>query len=179
MLETLAAILVALFVGVVVFIATRPNLFRVERAIQINAAPERIYAMLDDFHAWAAWSPWEKRDPAMRRAFSGATTGMGAIYEWEGDRKVGKGRMEITGADPSTALRIKLDFFKPFVSHNQTLFTLAPGEGSTRVVWTMEGPNLLMSKLMSLFISMDNMIGKDFEKGLANLKAALDSASGA
>jgi hypothetical protein len=153
-----------------VYVNSRPDQFRIERVALVNAAPETVHALIDDFHAWKDWSPWANIDPAMQVIHSGATHGVGAVYEWQGNNKVGQGRMEIL-ASTQTLLRIKLDFFKPFEAHNLAEFTLEPQGSGTRITWAMFGPNFFMSKLMSVVFNMDKMVGKDFEKGLASLKA--------
>ena len=164
-LATLAAVLA----GVLIVASRRPDDFRVERSIAIAASPEAIASHLDDFHRWTRWSPWEGLDPAMKRTYSGAEKGVGAVYAWEGNGKVGAGRMEVLASSPS-AVRIKLDFLRPFEAHNQAEFTLVPEGPSTRVEWAMTGPQAFPMKVMGLFMSMDSMVGKDFEKGLASLK---------
>lgn len=160
-----------LIVGVLALAATRPDTFRVERKATIEAPPEKVFALLSDFHRWEAWSPWEKRDPAMKRTHSGAASGKGAAYAWEGNREVGKGRMEITAASPPSHLTIQLDFLAPFECHNFAEFTLTPRGGATEVTWAMHGPSSFLFKLMGLFMNMDKMVGRDFEVGLANLAA--------
>lgn len=174
MFKTIAIVVVVLIAGVLVFAATRPDAFRVERSVNIKAPPEKIYPYFDDFNHWAAWSPWEKLDPAMKRTFSGAPRGKGSVYAWEGNSKVGAGRMEILESSPSSKLLIKLDFIKPFEGHNTAEYTLTPSGDTTQVTWAMYGPAPYISKLMGVFVSMDKMIGKDFEAGLANLKAAAE-----
>jgi uncharacterized protein YndB with AHSA1/START domain len=158
-------------VGILAYAATRPNAFRVQRSATIRAPADRVFAVINDFHRWAEWSPWEKLDPALKRSFSGPAAGPGSIYEWVGNNKVGTGRMEILGSAPSSRVEIKLDFLKPFEAHNLAEFTLTPQGESTEVRWLMHGPAPFMTKLMTVFISMDKLIGKDFEAGLANLKA--------
>jgi uncharacterized protein YndB with AHSA1/START domain len=155
--------------GVLGFAATRPAQFRIQRSARIEASPEKIFAVLDDFHQWPSWSPWEELDPAMNRTHSGSPSGRGAIYEWKGNKKVGRGRMEILESDPSKKVVIKLDFFEPWKAHNTTEFTLTPAAGGTDVLWSMTGENAFMMKLMGLFMNMDKLVGKDFEKGLAKL----------
>src|SRR6185436_10207445 len=123
-----------------------------------------------DFNRWGAWSPYEKKDPAMKRTFSGAPAGQGAVYEWEGDQNVGKGRMEIVESVQPSKIAIKLDFFKPFEAHNIAEFTLEAQGGSTNVTWAMHGPSPYLAKVMHVFFDMERMVGKDFETGLANLK---------
>ena len=174
MFKTIAIVLVVVIAGVLAFAATRPDAFRVERSVSIKAGPDKIFPYLDDFNRWAAWSPWEKLDPSMKRSFSGAASGKGAAYAWEGNSKVGAGRMEITDATAPTRLLIKLDFIRPFEGHNTAEYTLEPAGDTTKVTWAMFGPAPYISKLMGVFVSMDSMIGKDFEAGLANLKAAAE-----
>jgi uncharacterized protein YndB with AHSA1/START domain len=170
MFKIIAIAVVVLLAALLAFAATKPDTFRIQRTTSIQAPPEKVFALLNDFHTWSSWSPWEKLDPTMKRAYSGSASGEGAVYEWEGNSKVGKGRMEIADASSPSQLTIKLDFLKPFEAHNVAEFTLVPKGGSTDVTWTMHGPNLYISKVMSVFMSMDKMIGKDFETGLANLK---------
>ena len=179
MVKTVAIVVVVLLVvslaGILLFAATKPDTFRVQRATSIKAPPERIFPLIADFHGWGAWSPYEKLDPAMKRTFSGAANGKGAVYEWDSDGKAGKGRMEITDAPAPSKVAIKLDFFKPFEAHNIAEFTLEPRGDSTDITWAMYGPNLYIAKVMSIFFNMDRMIGKDFETGLANLKAVTEN----
>ena len=174
MFKTIAIVVVVVIAGVLAFAATRPDAFRVERSVSIKAGPDKIFPYLDDFNRWAAWSPWEKLDPSMKRSFSGAASGKGAAYAWEGNSKVGAGRMEITDATAPTRLLIKLDFIRPFEGHNTAEYTLEPAGDTTKVTWAMFGPAPYISKLIGVFVSMDSMIGKDFEAGLANLKAAAE-----
>lgn len=157
-------------VGVLIVASFKPDAFRVERALAIKAPPDKIFPMIVDLHGWAAWSPYEKKDPAMKRSFAGAPSGQGAIYEWEGNKSVGKGRMEIVEASAPQKVRIKLDFLAPFEGHNTAEFTMVPQGGATLVTWAMYGPNPLMAKVMQTFMNMDRMIGDDFAAGLANLK---------
>jgi len=172
----LVLILVVAVVSVLVYAATRPDNFRVERAIAIKAPPEKIFALIDDFHKWASWSPYEKLDPAMSRTLSGADSGKGAVYEWSGNSKAGAGRMEIINSTPLSSVGIKLDFTKPFEAHNIATFTLKPDGDATNVAWAMDGPMPYIAKIMGIFVNMDTMIGKDFETGLAALKAQAESA---
>jgi uncharacterized protein YndB with AHSA1/START domain len=170
MVLTLAIIIILL--GVVLGIAaSKPNEFIVRRATRIRATPEKIFPQINDFHNWASWSPWEKMDPTMTRTFSGAPSGPGAVYEWEGNSKVGKGRMEITDTAAPRRVVIKLDFMKPFTAHNVAEFTLEPQTDATDVTWTMRGPSPFITKVMGVFMNMDKLIGRDFDAGLANMKA--------
>jgi len=175
MFKKIVLVLVVLIIGLLGFAATRPDSFSVKREITIKAPAEKIYPLVNDFHQWTAWSPWEKLDLAMTRTHSGAPAGKGAVYGWKGNKDVGSGRMEITDTTAPSQVQIKLDFFDPFESQNTTEFGFQPqADGSTRVVWVMHGPMNYVSKLMSVFVSMDAMIGKDFETGLANMKAAAE-----
>lgn len=164
----------AAIAALLLYATTRPDAFRLERATLIQAPPEKVFALIDDFHHWAAWSPWENLDPALKRGYSGPDAGCGTIYAWEGNNKVGSGRMETTESVPATKIVIKLDFFKPFEAHNIAEFTLTPKDGGTAVNWAMYGPCPYMAKLMQIFCSMDKMVGGQFERGLANLKAAAE-----
>jgi uncharacterized protein YndB with AHSA1/START domain len=164
-------VIIALILGLA---ATKPDEFTVQRQIAIKAPPEKIMALVSDFRNWPAWSPWEKLDPNMQRTLSGAASGKGAVYEWKGNSDVGQGRMEITDLAPPTNVTIKLDFIEPMSISNMTQFVLTPQGDSTTVTWNMNGPMPFISKVMSVFTSMDAMIGRDFEKGLAQLKAAAE-----
>jgi hypothetical protein len=165
----------AIIAGGLGFAATRPDTFRLQRSTRVNAVPDRIAANIDDFHLWNAWSPWEKLDPALERKFSGAPKGKGAIYEWQGNKKVGQGRMEITDITP-TKVTIKLDFLAPWEAHNVTEFQLAPSEGGTQVTWSLEGPSDYKAKVFGLVFNMEKMVGGDFERGLAGLKKVSESS---
>jgi uncharacterized protein YndB with AHSA1/START domain len=171
MLKKIAIGVAVVVAAVLGFAMTKPDSFRVQRTMKIKAPPEKIFPLINDFHSWASWSPWEKLDPAMRRTNSGAAMGQGAVYEWEGNAKVGKGRMEITEVSPPTKVTVKLDFLKPIEGHNIAEFTLEPQGDSTSVTWVMRGPTPFLSKVIQVFISMDSMIGKEFETGLGNLKS--------
>jgi hypothetical protein len=166
--------LVGLLGAVLAYATTRPDSFRVVRRARIPAPQENILALIKDFHRWKDWSPWERMDPTMKRSYFGPASGVGAAYAWEGTDKVGCGRMEILEATPSK-VTIKLDFVRPLEAHNIVEFTLVPYGDATDVTWSMQGPNPFIAKVMSLVVSMDAMVGKDFEAGLANLKAATAS----
>lgn len=174
MLKYIGIAVVVAIAAVLALAATRPDTFRVERSTTIKAPPGKVYALIDDFHQWQQWSPWERLDPAMKRQHGGAPKGKGALYGWEGNKEVGKGQMEITEATPSSRVVIKLDFLAPFEAHNTAEFVLVPQGDATTVTWAMFGPNLFIGKVMSLFASMDSLVGKDFERGLANLKAVAE-----
>lgn len=177
MLTTLAiiAVIIAIAIAAILVLATtKPDALSVQRSISIKAPPEKIFAAVDDFHRWRSWSPYEEKDPGMKRVYSGASSGKGAIYQWNGNRNVGSGRMEILDTTPSKTT-IKLDFFTPFEGHNTAEFIALPRGDATMLTWAMRGPSPFMSKVMQVFINMDTMIGKDFEIGLANLKDVVET----
>jgi uncharacterized protein YndB with AHSA1/START domain len=165
------AVVLAIVIAIVLILAaTKPDRFSVQRAATIKAPPEKIFPAISDFHQWTSWSPWEHRDPAMKRTYSGADSGKGAVYAWDGNKNVGSGRMEILDVSVPSKIVIKLDFLKPFEAHNTAEFTMLPQGDATNLTWVMHGPLVFMAKVMHVFINMDRMIGKDFEAGLANLK---------
>ena len=159
---------------VLAYAATKPDTFRVERSALVKAPPEKVHALINDMHAFNTWNPWAKKDPAMKGNYSGPTSGNGSGYAWESD-KVGTGSMEIIDTAAPSSVKLKLDFLKPFEAHNFADFTLTPESDATRVVWSMHGPAPYFSKLMQVFMSMDKMVGKDFEEGLATLKHIAES----
>jgi uncharacterized protein YndB with AHSA1/START domain len=177
-ITVIAILLALLIVGFLVLASMKPNTFRVQRSIDINAPPEKIYPLINDYKQWASWSPYEKIDPAMKRTFSGASSGKGAIYEWEGNKNIGRGRMEIIEATPPSKIGIKLDFFSPFEAHNIAEFTMQPKRDATNVTtnvtWAMHGPVPFMAKIMHMIFSMDRMVGGQFEEGLTNMKAVAE-----
>jgi len=166
-------VLIVVVVAVVAYAATRPDTFRVQRAASIKAPAEKIFPLINDYRNWPQWSPYEHRDPAMKRSFSGPAAGRGAVYVWEGNKNVGSGRMEIVDTAPNKII-IKLDFFAPFKANNIAEFTLAPKGGATEVTWAMHGPLPYVGKLMHMVINCDKMVGKDFETGLASMKAVAE-----
>jgi hypothetical protein len=151
--------------------------YTVERSTTIDAPPERIYPQVANFHHWRAWSPWEGVDPDLRRTYTGPDIGSGATYAWAGNRKAGEGRMEITEASEPTGVTIDLQFLKPFKARNETVFAIRPEGSGSRVTWTMTGRRTLVTKIMGIFKSMDAMIGPDFERGLASLKATVERST--
>lgn len=174
MLKKIAIAIVVLVLIVLGLAAMQPDSYKVTRSATIKAPPEKIIPLISDFHNWASWSPWENLDPAMKRTFSGPAKDKGAVYAWEGNDKVGAGRMEILEVAQPSKVDIKLDFLRPFESHCQTVFTLEPKGDSTTVTWTMSGPSAFITKLMGLVASMDSMVGKDFEAGLASMKTVAE-----
>jgi uncharacterized protein YndB with AHSA1/START domain len=174
MLKIILIVITLLIAGVLVFAATKPDVFQVRRSASIKAPPEKVYPLINDLKQWHLWSPWEKKDPGMKRTFSATTAGKGATYAWDGDKNVGRGSMEITEAVPASKIRLKLDFETPFEAHNIVTFTLEPRDGATQVTWLMEGPAPYLARIMHVFFNMDKMVGGDFEAGLAAMKAAAE-----
>jgi uncharacterized protein YndB with AHSA1/START domain len=175
MFKTLLIVIAVLIAAVLMFAATRPDSFRTERSLDIAASPEKVFPLIDDLRRWRDWSPYEKKDHAMQRTLSGPPAGVGAVYEWKGNKDVGQGRMEIVESTPPGLIRIQLDFISPFEAHNVAEFTLAPTGNGTRVTWALSGPSPYLTKLIGVFINMDKMIGQDFESGLASLKTLAES----
>lgn len=159
-------------VAAVGFVASRPDTFHVERSAQVDAPPEVAFALINDFHEWMKWSPFEKLDPNLKRTFDGPQSGVGAIYAWAGNDQAGEGRMTIEESKPGELVSIKLEFIKPFAATNQAKFTLEPTGTGTKVTWSLDGKNDLLAKSMSVFMNMDAMCGSAFEEGLANLNTA-------
>jgi uncharacterized protein YndB with AHSA1/START domain len=170
-------VLVLLVAALAVFVAMQPAEFTISRSRTLAAPPEVVFAFLNDFHQWQAWSPWEKLDPAMRREYSGAPAGPGAVYEWAGNDKVGEGRMTITDATAPETVSIRLEFLKPYPATNTAEFFITPGGLGTEVTWAMSGHNSFTAKAFSLAMNMDKLVGSDFEKGLADLDAVTEAAA--
>ena len=148
--------------------------FEISRSTTVAAPPERVFALLEDFRQWPRWSPWEGLDPALERTYTGPATGLGSTYSWSGNRRAGRGRMEITALEPGRRVEIDLRFEKPFPSHDQTVLALEPTDGGTEVTWTMTGPVSRLMRVMNLFGGMDRLVGSDFEKGLFQLRKAVE-----
>jgi carbon monoxide dehydrogenase subunit G len=170
MFKLIGSVVLVAIVGVLILAAMRPDSFIVKRSITINAAPEKVHALINDFKAWPSWSPWENKDPAMKRTLSSSTAGTGATYGWLGNKEVGQGEMTISSSTTPSQVVIQLHFIKPFEAKNEVDFRLAPKGEMTEVTWDMHGPSPFINKLMDVFMNFDKMIGKDFEQGLANLK---------
>jgi uncharacterized protein YndB with AHSA1/START domain len=164
----------AVVVLLIIVVVTRPSAFHVERSIVINAPPERAFVHVNDFHAWAAWSPYEKLDPQMKKTFEGSALGTGAVYGWSGE-KAGEGRMTIERSEQPSLISIRLEFSKPFAATNTATFTFVPTAGGTKVTWAMDGRNAFAAKAASLVMDMDKLVGGDFERGLASLKTLAES----
>lgn len=169
--------LAAVIVILLVVIAMQPPEYKIERSATINAPPATVYGNVNSFHKWQVWSPWEKLDPAMKRTIDGPESGTGAKYHWTGNKEVGEGKMEITESKPAELVKIKLDFIKPMEGTSDTLFTFTPEGSGTKVTWTMSGKNNFVGKACSLVMNMEKMVGKDFEKGLAQMKAVSEEAA--
>jgi hypothetical protein len=163
-------VIAAVVLAAAIFIATRPATFRIERSADIEAPAARVFALINDFHEWERWSPWEKLDPAMKKTFSGPSEGPGAVYVWSGNSKAGEGQMTLLSSTPGEHVSIELKFIRPFPATNLAKFQLTRKGAATHVVWSLDGKHKLMSKAFSPF--MDKMVGKDFERGLANLRDA-------
>ncbi|OWK41700.1 SRPBCC family protein [Fimbriiglobus ruber] len=168
----IAAAVLVLVAGLLVYIGTRPTNFRIERSTRIDVPSDVVFAIINDLHQWGRWSPYDGRDPAMKKTFEGPNAGPGAVYSWNGNKDVGEGRLTIVDSKLGELVSMKLEFSRPFKCSNQVNFKLAPSAGGTRVSWVMDGKNNFMAKAFSLVVNMDKMVGKDFEQGLANLNAA-------
>lgn len=177
MLAKVCAVTGAVVAGFLIMVAMQPETYRVQRSIKVSVPPAVVFEHVNDFHKWEGWSPWAKLDPGMKTTFEGPTQGKGAIYHWVGNSDVGEGRMTILESTPPSKILIKLEFIKPFESLCETTFTFGSDGGKTDVSWEMTGSNNFMSKVMQVFVSMDKMVGGDFEKGLENLKRATEVPS--
>lgn len=178
MLKKILIGLATVLVLFVIIVAMQPSEFRVERKAAIAAPAPVVFAQVNDFHNWEAWSPWAKIDPAMTQTYEGEATGTGAVYTWAGNKDVGEGRMTITESRPSELVKINLEFIKPFASTSTTEFMFTPAEGGqTEVTWAMTGKNNFVAKAMCLFMDMDKMLGGQFEQGLQQMKAAAEAAT--
>lgn len=178
-MKVLRVLVLLVLIAVVVCLglaAMKPNTFHIERSATISAPPAAVFAVVDDFHNWSAWSPWAHLDPAMKESYSGPASGKDAVYAWTGNDKVGEGRMTIVESTPDSRVDIKLEFLKPMAMTSKAAFALAPEGQGTRVTWSMDGNHDFMGKFFSLFMNMDKMVGGDFEKGLASLKTVAEKA---
>ncbi len=173
MLKIIGIVVVVAIAAALIYASTRPDTFHVERTTAIAAPADLIFQHINDLHAWEAWSPYVKLDPAMKTRYSGAASGAGAIYEWEGNSNVGAGRVTITDST-ADRISIKLDMLRPFAASNDVAFILQPNGTTTNVTWAMDGRNTLLSKVIGMFMNMDTMVGGQFEEGLANLKGVVE-----
>jgi len=169
-------VLVLLLGGAAAYVATRPDAYHVERSTTVDAPPATVFAQIDDLSVWKEWSPWEKKDPTMKRTLSATTSGVGASYSWQGNKEVGKGKMTITDSKPGEKVVEKLEFIEPFQSQAEITFKMAAeSPTATKVTWAMDGKHNFISKAFSVVKPMDGMIGKDFEEGLAGLKKVAEA----
>ena len=171
-------ILIGVAVLIVVFIivvATRPDSFRVTRSTVVSAPAAVVFAQVNDLHKWEAWNPWGKLDPACKMTYEGPPSGTGAGYTWAGNNKVGEGHMTITESCPNELIRFNLEFLKPFKANNTAEFTFKPDGNQTTVAWSMAGKRNFVFKAFGLFVDCDKMVGRDFEKGLADLKSVAEA----
>ena len=175
MLRKIIVVLAVLLAGFLIFIATRPAAFVITRSAVIPATPDRVFALVNDFHVWNDWSPWAKMDPACKNTFDGPASGVGAKFGWSGNNSVGEGRMEITESKPNDSIKLDLIFVRPMEGKNLTVFTFKPEGSGTRVTWTMSGDNNFIGKLFSFVLNCDKMVGGQFEQGFDNMKAKVAS----
>lgn len=173
-MTTFLLILLALVLAILLLAMGKPATFRIERTAVYKAGPGALQARISDFHQWEDWSPWAKLDPDCKNTYSGAPSGVGAVFAWDGNKKVGAGRMEITAEEPDRRVTIRLDFLRPFAASNTCEFILEPADGGTRLTWAMSGENTFVSRIFAVFMNMDKMVGKDFEKGLASLRTLVE-----
>lgn len=166
---------VVLFAGLCVVVSIQSADFKIFRSTTVNAAPDIIFEQVNDFHKWDAWSPWAKLDPAMKTTFSGAASGVGSMYSWIGNSDVGEGKMTIIQSHPNEHIALDLEFIKPFAAKNVTEFIFNPEGDKTGVTWTMTGQKNFVMKAFGMVVDMDKMVGADFEKGLAQMKAVVES----
>jgi hypothetical protein len=165
----------ALILVFVLVVALQPGGYRVTRMATVPAPPIDVFNQVNDFHQWDAWSPWARLDPAVKNTFQGPSNGVGSVFGWSGNDKVGEGRMTLTESRPAELVRIRLEFIKPFASVCDTEFTFRPEGPGTAVTWTMTGQNNFVGKAFCLFMNMDKTVGGDFDRGLANLKTVLQT----
>ena len=176
MFKKVLLILAAVIGGLAAYVALQPNEFRVSRSMTMAAEPAAVFAEINDFHRWQAWSPWAQLDPNAKVTFEGPAAGEGAIFRWVGNDDVGEGHMTIVACKPHERIGLKLTFIKPMPGDADVEFTFQPAaEKSTTVQWTMTGKNDFFGKAMCLVMNMDKMIGSDYERGLANIKKIVES----
>jgi uncharacterized protein YndB with AHSA1/START domain len=174
-LAIVAIVILAGFTGLLVYASTRSDTINIRRSANINAPPERIFALINDFHQWPAWAPQDKMDPTMARTFSGPARGKGASSQWTSKGRAGRGRMEITESDPPGRIVVTVDFETPFKARNINEFALEANGATTRVTWSMRGPKPFIAKIVCVFVDMDRLLGKHFEAGLQALNAVAES----
>jgi len=173
------AVLAVLVVVFLIFVALRPTSFFIARSTAIEAPPEAVFAQVNDLRKWQAWSPYDQRDPAMQRTYTGSSEGVGASYAWNGNNEVGEGRSTITESRANDLIVIRLEFKRPFAATNTAEFTFQAADNSTAVTWSLRGKYNFVTQAVGLFLNMDKMIGGDFETGLANLKRVVEAQGSA
>lgn len=174
MLKIIGVVIVLLIAGVLLHAANKPDTFRVERSARIQAPPEKIFALINDLRAFNTWNPFEKKDPNLKGHYAGPPSGKGAGYAFDGNKDVGKGSIEILESSSPSRVTMRLSMVEPFRVQNIVDFTLVPNGGATKVTWAMQGPAPYLAKIIHVFIDMDRMVGRDFEAGLASLKALVE-----
>lgn len=175
MLKSIALILAVALAALLLYAATRPDTFAVQRSALIQASPDKLFPLINDLHQFNTWNPYARKDPAMRIDYRGPAGGPGAAFDFSGNKDAGKGSIEVTGGQPPTRVDMRLDMVEPFEGHNQIAFALTPQGQATQVTWAMHGPSPYLSKVIGIFLDMDHMIGSDFEAGLARLKATAET----
>ncbi len=175
MLKSIALILAVALAALLLYAATRPDTFAVQRSALIQASPDKLFPLINDLHQFNTWNPYARKDPAMRIDYRGPASGPGAAFDFSGNKDAGKGSIEVTGGQAPTRVDMRLDMVEPFEGHNQIAFTLTPQGQATQVTWAMHGPSPYLSKVIGIFLDMDHLIGRDFEAGLARLKAVAEA----
>ena len=175
--SVIGAVLVVGIAVVLILAAVKPDQFRVSRSAMIKAPLEKIFPLINDFKAWTAWSPYENKDPEMKRIYGPTTAGKGATYAWDGNGNVGGGNMLITDAPAPSKVALDLNMTRPMTAHNKVEFRLTPAGDSTTVTWTMTGQNNFLSKAICMFVNMDKMVGGMFEHGLTQMKTVVERSS--
>ena len=175
MLKKILIVLVAVVAVFAVVVALQPSEYRISRSATVAALAPDVFAQVNDFHNWEAWSPWAKLDPAAKTTFEGPAAGQGAVFAWSGNDKVGEGRMTLTESRPAELVKIRIDFVKPFAGTSTSEFNFKPAGNQTAVTWAMSGQRNFLEKAMCLFVSMDKMLGGEFEKGLAQMKSVAEA----
>ncbi len=176
MIKTAAIVVAAVLGSLLIYAATRPDTFSIERSASIKAPPDQLHGLINDMRVFNTWNPYNLKDPNIRGEYQGPQAGPGAVYRFAGNKDVGKGSIEIVESVPADKVTMRLDMLEPFEGHNIVEFRLVPRGEATEVTWAMHGPSPFMAKLAGVFINMDRMIGRDFEAGLSNLKARAERA---
>lgn len=176
MLKKILVVIAAILIVFVVIVAVQPSEFQVSRTATMSAPASAVFTQVNDLHKWEAWSPWAKLDPAAKNTFEGPPAGTGAVFSWAGNNQIGEGRMTITESRTNDLIRFNLEFIKPMAGTSTSEFKFKPEGNQTTVTWSMSGKNNFIAKAMCLFVSMDKMLGGEFEKGLASIKSIVETA---